>query len=243
MMVLACAVVCAGCRLDANVTVKVVRDGSGVVTVHVIADKDLIGRAGNALVDLRLDDATNAGWVLEGPADTPEGGRQLALSKPFRTQAEADRILAELSGPSGPFHQLHLDQKRAFAKITTKLTGEVGLDGGAAGLGDSELVQLLGGRQVLDGTVGANLTDQLVVTVKLNGPGNTVGAAEATGPMDGATRTPVALQSVERDDLASRARTKAYVAVTLAIAVAALVFYLMKRRRLAAKRRQLVWRR
>ena len=243
MMMVACALICAGCRLDANVTVKVVRDGSGVVTVHAIADKDLIGRAGNALIDLRLDDATKAGWVLEGPADTAEGGRQLALSKPFRTQAEADRILAELSGPAGPFHQLHLDQKRAFAKITTTLTGEVGLDGGTTGLGDGELVQLLGGRQVLDGTVGANLTDQLVVTVKLNGPGKPVGAAEASGPMDGATRTALALQSVERDDVASSARTKAYIAVTLAIAIAALVFYLMKRRRLAAKRRQLVWRR
>ena len=242
-MMVACALVCAGCRLDANVTVKVVRDGSGVVTVHVVADKDLIGRAGNALVDLRLDDATTAGWVLEGPADTAEGGRQLALSKPFHTETEADRILAELSGPAGPLHQFHLDQKRAFAKITTKLTGEVGLDGGAAGLGDSELVQLLGGRQVLDGTVGANLTDQLVVTVKLDGPGKPVGADGTTGPMDGATRTTVALQSVERDDVASAARTKAYLAVTLAIASAALVFYLMKRRRLAAKRRQLVWRR
>ena len=96
---------------------------------------------------------------------------------------------------------------------------------------------------MLDGTVGANLTDQLVVTVKLNGPGKPVGAAEASGPMDGATRTALALQSVERDDVASSARTKAYIAVTLAIAIAALVFYLMKRRRLAAKRRQLVWRR
>jgi hypothetical protein len=242
MMLIAYALICAGCRLDANVTVKVVRDGSGIVTLHVIADRELIGRAGNALIDLRLDDATKAGWVLEGPADTADGGRQLALSKPFRTQAEADRILAELSGPAGPLHQLHLDQKRTFAKITTKLTGDVGLDGGIAGLGDSELVQLLGGRQVLDGTVGANLTDQLVVTVKLNGPGTPAGAAEATGPIDGVTRTPINLQSVERDDVASQARTRAYLAVTLAIAVAALVLYLMKRRRLTAKRRQLVWR-
>jgi hypothetical protein len=243
MLIVACALVCAGCRLDANVTVRVVRDGSGVVTVHLIADKDLIGRAGNALVDLRLDDATKAGWVLEGPADTAEGGRQLALSKPFRTQAEADRVLAELSGPAGPLHGLHLDQKRTFAKITTKLIGDMGLDGGAAGLGDTELVQLLGGRQVLEGTAGANLTDQLVVTVKLNGPGSPVGTAEATGPMDGVTRTPIALQSIERDAVASTARTRAYIAITLALAAAGLVFYLMKRRRLAAKRRQLVWRR
>jgi hypothetical protein len=243
MFIVACALVCAGCRLDANVTVRVVRDGSGVVTVHVIADKDLIGRAGNALVDLRLDDATRSGWVLEGPADTAEGGRQLALSKPFRTQAEADRILAEISSTAGPLHGLHLEQKREFAKITTKLVGDMGLDGGAAGLGDSELVQLLGGRQVLEGTAGANLTDQLVVTVKLNGPGNPVGTAEATGPMDGVTRTPIALQSIERDDVASTARTRAYIAITLALAAAALVFYLMKRRRLAAKRRQLIWRR
>jgi hypothetical protein len=243
MMIVAFALVCAGCRLDAKVTVKVVRDGSGVVTVHVIADKDLIGRAGNALIDLRLEDATNAGWILEGPADTAEGGRQVALSKPFRTQAEADRVLAELSSTAGPLHGLHLEQKRSFAKITTTLNGDMGLDGGGAGLGDSELVQLLGGRQVLEGTVGENLTDQLVVTVKLNGPGNPVGTVEATGPMDGVTRTPITLKSVELDDVASNARTRAYLALVLAVGAAALVLFLMKRRRLAAKRRQLVWRR
>jgi hypothetical protein len=243
MMIVACAVLCAGCRLDAKVTVKAVRDGSGFVTVHLIADKDLIGRAGNALVDLRLEDATNAGWVLEGPADTAEGGRQLALSKPFRTQAEADRVLAELSGPAGPLHGLHLEQKRTFAKISTRLIGDMGLDGGAPGLGDSELVQLLGGRQVLEGTAGANLTDQLVVTVKLNAPGSPVGVAEAIGPMDGVTRTPIALESVERDTVASKSRTRAYLAIILALAAAGLVLFLMKRRRLAAKRRQLIWRR
>ena len=234
---------CAGCRLDAIVTVKVARDGSGFVIVHAIADKALVGRAGNALLDLRFDDAKAAGWILEGPADTAEGGKQVALSKPFRTQAEADRILAELSGPSGPLHDMRLQQKREFAKITTKLDGQLGLDGGIAGLGDSELVQLLGGRQVLEGSAGTNLTDQLVVNVQLKGPGVAAGKAEGTGPLDGITRTNLALKMVETDSRAARARTVAYLSITAALAVAALVLYLMKRRRDKARRRQLIWRR
>jgi hypothetical protein len=236
-------VACAGCRLDANVLVKTARDGSGSVTVTAVADKDMIGRAGLALADLRLDDVKQAGWTVEGPSDAAGGGRQVVFGKSFRTQAEADRILAELSGPAGPFHDVHLVQKRGFAKITTTLQGQIGLDGGVAGLGDDELVQLLGGQQVLQGLTGTNIADQLLVSVTLKAPGAAAGPSAGTGPMDGATRTPLSLKSVETDHAAVRARTIAYASIALAVVIAVLAVSLMNRRRRAAQRRQLVWRR
>ena len=235
--------VCAGCRLDANVTVKVDRDGSGAVTLLAVADKDLVGRAGNALADLRFDDATNAGWTVEGPTATSSGGRQISLTKPFHTQAEADRILVELSGPSGPLHNVKLDQRRTFANITTKLTGEIGLDNGVAGLGDDELVQLLGGRPVLEGAISGNLSDQLFLTVSLRGPGIPVGIADISAPIGDATRTPVALQTVERDAEAAKARKLAYAAVASAFVLTGLVIVVLRRRSQAARSRQTVWRR
>ncbi len=243
MMVIACLAVCAGCRLDANVMVETIRDGSGLITVTAVADRDMVGRAGLALADLRVDDVKQAGWTVDGPADNATGGRQLVFTKAFHTQAEADRILSEISGPAGPLHDMRLVQKRGFAKITTTLQGEVGLDGGAAGLGDDELVQLLGGQQVLQGLAGSNIADQLVVTVTLKAPGAAVGPAAGTGPMDGATRTPLLLKSVETDSKAAKARKVAYLCVALAVIVAILAIMLMNRRRRAAKHRQVVWRR
>jgi hypothetical protein len=243
MMVVACLAVCAGCRLDANVLVETGRDGAGSVTVTAIADKDMIGRAGLALADLRLDDIKQAGWSVDGPADNTTGGRQLVFTKKFQTTAEADRILAEISGPAGPLHDMRLAQKREFAKITTTLKGEIGLDGGIAGLGDDELVQLLGGRQVLQGLAGENLTDQFVVTVALKAPGAAVGAATGTGPLDGATHTPVSLRHVETDAKAAKARNLAYLSIVGAVLVALLALWMMKRRQRAALRRNMSWRR
>jgi hypothetical protein len=240
---IACVLACAGCRLDANVLVDVGRDGSGIVTVTAVADKDMLGRGGLALADLRLDDVKQAGWTVEAPTATSSGGRQMIISKAFHTTTQADQILSELSGPAGPLHGLKVTQKREFARIVTNVQGEVGLDGGVAGLGDDELVQLLGGQQVLQGLTGANLAEHFVVTVTLKGPGAPVGPATASGPMDGATRTPLALKAVESDQPASRARKVSYLAMLGAVLTAALSLVLLRRRRLASQRRQVVWRR
>jgi hypothetical protein len=222
--------------------VETTRDGSGKVTVVATADKDLMGRAGSALSDLRFDDVRSAGWTVEGPTPTPDGGLGAAFTKTFATQAEADRILAEISGPTGPLHDMKLEQKRAFAKVTTKLTGSLGLDGGAEGLGDEGLTQLLGGKPFA-GMLGTDLHDQLVVTVTLKGPGSSQGATEATGPMDGATRTPIALQVIDSDAVARKARNTAYLGLAGAIVLALLSLLLLQRRRLRARRRSLVWKR
>jgi hypothetical protein len=234
---------CAACRLDANIEVSTARDGSGTVTVTAVADRDMIGRAGLALADLRLDDAKKADWTVEGPTDNGAGGRQLVLSKPFQTQLEADRILGELSGLAGPLHDFHLKQKRDFAKITTTLSGELGLDGGAPGLGDDELVALLGGHQVLEGLASENLADQLLVTVSLKAPGFAKGPAAGTGPMDGTSRTRILLSSVENDAKASKARRLSYLAFAGIVASTWLSVMLYRRRKIAASRRQTVWRR
>jgi hypothetical protein len=240
---IACVLACAGCRLDANVLVDVGRDGSGIVTVTAVADKDMLGRGGLALADLRLEDVKQAGWTVEAPTETSSGGRQMIISKAFHTTTQADQILSELSGPAGPLHGLKVTQKREFARIVTNVQGEVGLDGGVAGLGDDELVQLLGGQQVLQGLTGANLTEQFVVTVTLKGPGSPVGTATASGPLDGATRTRVSLKAVESDQPASKARKVSYLAMLGAVLTAALSLVLLRRRRLASQRRQVVWRR
>ena len=50
---------------------------------------------------LVLDDATAAGWVVEGPAATEAGGLSVTLRHPFATVQEAANLLNSLGPPFG----------------------------------------------------------------------------------------------------------------------------------------------
>ena len=53
---------------------------------------------------LRVDDLRAGGWQVVGPRKESDGLTWVRASKPFADPAEAERIVADLSGPTGPFH-------------------------------------------------------------------------------------------------------------------------------------------
>ncbi|MDQ1422797.1 MAG: hypothetical protein QOD72_295 [Acidimicrobiaceae bacterium] len=166
-----------GCRLTANVTVTMNADGSGVVSVDLVADADLLAKAPSAVSDLRLDDARQAGWEVTGPAPTADGGSSMRLAKPFHTAAEAEAVVAELNGPQGPLRDMRFARSVSFARVDITVSGTVQWDGGLAAFSDAALANVLG-RPPLEQEVAASgvaAEDALAMTVTLKLPGKVSG--------------------------------------------------------------------
>ncbi len=124
-IVVVLAGILSACRATVEVRLDVARDGSGSVTVTVTADAEIVEQAPSLADDLRTDDLVAAGWTVDGPAPTDDGGLILSISKPFTGATEANAVLAELSGPNGPFQALELTQEFAPQRISTSLRGQV----------------------------------------------------------------------------------------------------------------------
>jgi hypothetical protein len=223
-------VVAAGCRLDTKVDVAANPDGSGAVSVTATADADLVRRAPNAIIEFSTADAQAAGWETVGVQKPADGTRVITLTKRFGTPEEADKVLAELSGASGPFSALHLTQKRSFGDIKTSLTGNASLEGGVGALSDSAIVALLGGQQPLATVTGA-LGEQFSITLTTSFPGTALTTTELKVPID--TGAPVAIDMRARalDLRAQAARRNSWIAFGLAAATVITFLTIMWRRR------------
>jgi hypothetical protein len=220
LVIAAIAVALTGCRLDTRVEVQANRDGSGMVIVTATADADLVKRSPNAIIEFTTTDAVAAGWATDGVQKPADGTRVLVLKKPFGTPEEADRILGELSGPDGPFTNLHLVQSRKFGDIRTTLTGSAGLEN-VNGLSDSAITELLGGKQPLASITGP-LADQFSITLQVTFPGKASTATDVVVPI-GKPAAAFDLRVRELDARAQAARRNTWIAFVLAgLATAAL---------------------
>jgi hypothetical protein len=221
--------VAAGCRLDTKVDVVAKPDGSGTVSVTATADADLVRRAPNAIIEFSTADAQAAGWETDGVQKPADGTRVIILTKRFGTPEEADKVLAELSGPAGPFNALHVTQKRSFGDVKTSLTGRAGLEGGIGGLSDSAIVALLGGQQPL-ATVTGPLGEQFSITLSTSFPGNALTPTELKVPIDG-TSAAIDMRARALDLRAQAARRNSWIAFALAAVTVVTFLTIMWRRR------------
>jgi hypothetical protein len=235
-------VVLAGCKVDAQVEVSMHADGSGEVKVTLTADQELVADEPNLASELRLDDVTNAGWTVDGPTATPEGGLQVVLTHPFDTPAEANAVLATLSGPDGPFRTLKVAQERSGARITSTLAGNihVGPDlsvfadaSVAAALGGAPLEQLLAEKQltpsqVLAITLRASLPGEVHETngTKADDSSTVSWTADLAGAAGSAAGQPVHLES-RVDDLAIKVATRGDAAAPWLLAFWGVLFLLV----------------
>ena len=167
-------VVLAGCKLEVTTDVTMAADGTGAVTVTALADGELLAKAPGALSDLRLDDVRTAGWTVDGPASDGLGGQRLTLRKPFADVAQANQVLAELSGPHGPLRQLQLTYARTFGQTRTSFAGNAALDGGIGAFGDDALVGALGGQAALANRVTGDPAEGFALTITASLPGRAV---------------------------------------------------------------------
>ncbi|GMU77222.1 MAG: hypothetical protein AMXMBFR46_00230 [Acidimicrobiia bacterium] len=182
--VVALALLCSACAVDATVTVKVREDGSGTVRVDVVADAEAVQNAevgGGKLEDrVRLADLPAAGWTV-GPWERGEdGSASITLSKPFTSVDEVPGILRELNGSDGPLREVAFSRERSF--FATEFRADAQVDLGAIGTGilaDTELGARLRAQGVDPAAVDQQLLGQLrdALTVRLvvdlPGPGKT----------------------------------------------------------------------
>ena len=144
------------CQVRTTVTLDVAEDGSGTVAVAVDLDADAVAQLpdldGDGVSDaadlaalVRDDDLVAAGWTVEGPEAGDDGSVRLQATRSFGTPAEADRVLAELTGPSGPLRDLHVTRSESFGRTRFRFEGTADLSGGLEAFGDEGLAAALEG--------------------------------------------------------------------------------------------------
>lgn len=192
---LVAGLVLASCRVDVAVLVELAPDGTGEVTVTATADAELVARAAGLAEELRFDDAAAAGWVIEGPAATDDGGLTVTLRHAAASAAEVSNLLASL-GP--PFVDIGLSRTVSpedERDVTVTLSGRLELTDGFAAFADADLLAAAGGVPFADElrAAGATPAESLSVHLRAELPGEvaattgqrTDGAIEWEAPLDG----------------------------------------------------------
>lgn len=140
----AVVVVAAGCRVQLVTTVQVDDDGSGTVTQAIGFDDAALARVGDLSQQLQVDDLEQAGWTVDAPVK--EGDTTwVRAHRGFDDADEANAVLAQLSGPDGPYKDLYVTRRAGLLSTTTEVTGTLDLSGGVAVFGDQQLTAALGG--------------------------------------------------------------------------------------------------
>lgn len=195
----------AACQVDVTVDVQVNEDGSGSVTVGVGLDEAALARVGQLDQQLRTSDLEAAGWAVTAP--TTEGDRTwVRASKRFATPEDGQAVLAEITGPTGPFRDfaVHVDDG-AFG-TDFGVQGTIDLTGGPQAFGDEELRTLLGGDAyggtltALEQAEGRPATEMVDFEVTVRVPGKTT---TYTPSFEDAAPTEVDVSSSQRSAIAS----------------------------------------
>ena len=131
-------------RHPASTTVEVEGDGSGTVTQAIGFDDAALARVGDLSQQLQVSDLEQAGWTVDDPVK--EGDTTWVRARHgFADADEANAVLAQVSGPDGPYKDLYVTRRAGLLSTTTEVTGTLDLSGGLAIFGDPQLTQALGG--------------------------------------------------------------------------------------------------
>jgi hypothetical protein len=246
LAVVVCALVLVGCRVDVTVDLEVGADGTGELVVTATADAEVVEQAPGLAEDLRFDDATAAGWTVDGPTPTEDGGLAVTLRHPVESVAEATNLLASL-GP--PFSEVRLERTTVEDETTVTLSGGLTLASGFDSFADSELLATAGGSPYADELGGRTPAESMSVVFRADLPGEVEettgerrdGALEWEAPLDG-TSVDLATRTVQRPASGgSWARPVSVAALVLLLAwIAAVVAFAVSvvrvRRRRQARR-------
>ncbi|MFM9083824.1 MAG: hypothetical protein ACKOQ7_08115, partial [Actinomycetota bacterium] len=120
----------ASCRVDQTITLDVAPNGSGTVTVLLVADAAVVAKVPDLAADVRTEDLEKAGWDVDGPDTTDEGGLRIEISRDFDTPEQATAILAQVGGQDGPVRGLALARSGKDTTSTWTLPGALQVTGG-----------------------------------------------------------------------------------------------------------------
>lgn len=222
-----------GCQVRLAAGVDARPDGSGTVRAGVGLDIEAVRQVGDLAAVLRVDDLRQAGWEVQGPKAEDDGLTWVRASKPFSDPAEAERAMAQLSGPGGPFRDFRLTRSGSLLRTRTTFTGTVDLSAGLAGLVDPELTERLGGADpglgALATAARVEVSAGLPGSITTNAPGTSGGRAVWTPEM-GSQLT----LSAEGD--LRRLAPLVYGALAVTAVTVALVLVILRRRRLSSNR-------
>jgi hypothetical protein len=192
---LACAIALAACQVDVEVDVVVEPDGTGFITVTATADAEVLAAVPSLADDLVLDDVVEAGWSIDGPTATEDGGLTVVMSHPFRSQGEATNLLQSL-GP--PFNAMEIGRGTNGDITTNKLSGRLVLVNGFEAYADADLISAVGSVPFADqiAASGATPENSMSVVIRAQLPGvitddatnadpNSDGLLEWVVPLDG----------------------------------------------------------
>lgn len=167
-------------------------DGTGVVTVVAVADAELVAQVPTLVDDLRLDDATSAGWTVGGPVETDDGGLELTMTHEFRSAEELANVLNSI-GP--PLTRMAAARTTGEDEQTTNaINGEMVLENGYESFADAELIQAVGGLPFAAEIEASGLTppEAMSFAYRVSLPGELV-SAEGTEVDDGVIEWQAAL--------------------------------------------------
>jgi hypothetical protein len=182
---LACIVALSACRVDTDVSTVVNPDGSGTVTVQVTADAEVVVAEPNLAKELQVDDLVQSGWQVTGPVPTADNGLTVQLKHPFKNLAEANEILASLSGPDGPILEPMLAAKGSRGEVHWTFVGSLDFSKGLNAIADQDLITAVGQTPWIAELANRQLTptDAASVTFRVTLPGKAssgVGKTAAT---------------------------------------------------------------
>lgn len=136
--------VAAGCRVQIETKVDVGLDGKGTITQGIGFDDAALKRVGDPARALRADDLVQAGWEVDA-ASKEDDLTWIRVHHTFETPEEGTALLAQLSGPDGPYRDMLITRSDGFFSTSVKVTGEVDTTAGLAMFGDPQLATTLGG--------------------------------------------------------------------------------------------------
>jgi len=195
LVILVLGLLTVGCRLDMTVKIEVAADGTGQVDVELILDSELAAALPPGADLLLVEDARLAGWVIEGPTPTTDGGLRIQMTKATASMEEIATAIAEI----GPPLTIKALERRAvtgndqasndqagndpispdlIAEIVNRFSLSVTVPSGNSTEGfavfsDPDLTSVLGGLPFEEGLIAAGATpaNSLGLLVEITAPG------------------------------------------------------------------------
>lgn len=200
------------CRVEQAISLEVERNGSGKVIVTATADKEVIERVPELAADIRTDDLVAAGWEVDGPEPTEEGGLTITVTRDFDNPAEATVILGQVNGARGPLREVVLTRSGKDTNSVFTLAGRLEVNGGLQAFVDDATFELLESAPYADdiAEAGVDLGAAVGLNFRVRLPGEvdsttgvqSGGAITWLVPMDG-SRIDIATTSTNVDVVAS----------------------------------------
>jgi hypothetical protein len=186
LLLAVCAIVLGACRLDVSVDVAMEPDGTGVVTLVATADQELVAQVPDLVDDLRLDDATANGWVVEGPTDAEGGWLTITMTHAFTSPDELANVLNSIGPPLTRMAAARTSDATT-EQTTNAINGELVLADGFASFADADLLAAVGGLPFGAEIAASGLapSDAMSFTFRVDLPGELISAETGTEVGDG----------------------------------------------------------